>query len=313
VGSLRVKKGDSVLIRGGTSSVGLATAELAKLYGVKVYSTTRSSDKAKKLAPLVGGEEHVIIDNGNISEEVMKRTDGKGVDYCVELVGGQESLKDSARALKPNGTLCMVGILSNTASKYKTNAAHVDGEWVYKEFEPMVLLFPGKYLTVASSVSLPNALSAYLNPVSDMLYLNNVLNSDVMLQNIPMASVPFQEWIDAIGDGRININLDRTFKLEEAGKAHEYMEANKVSTSLFVLSGVCGVRFLFWVFCGGAALFQADRSRRAERWYSWFRRDNGHSRLVHGTCCNGYCSARSHIFTSFVSGTRRSVRSLGGL
>jgi NADPH:quinone reductase-like Zn-dependent oxidoreductase len=169
---LRVKKGDSVLIRGGTSSVGLATAELAKLYGVKVYSTTRSLDKAKKLAPLVGGEGHVIIDNGKVGDEVMKRTDGKGVDYCVELVGSQESLKDSSRALKPNGTLCMVGILSNSASKYnKLTRLRVDGEWVYKEFEPMAMLFPGKYLTVASSVSLPNALSPYLNPVSDMLYL----------------------------------------------------------------------------------------------------------------------------------------------
>ena len=92
-----------------------------------------------------------------------------------------------------------------------------------------------------------------------------------MLQNIPMANVPFQEWIDAIADGTINTNLDRTFKLEEAGKAHEYMEANKVSPSLFVSprSAACG--FYFYALCGGVALFQTDRSRRAERWYSWFR------------------------------------------
>jgi len=109
-----------VLIRGGTSSVGLATAELARLYGVKVYSTTRSTDKAKRLALLVGGEDHVIIDDGKVGDEVMKRTDGKGVDYCVELVGSQVSLKDSSRALKPTGTLCMVGILStDSASQTK--------------------------------------------------------------------------------------------------------------------------------------------------------------------------------------------------
>jgi NADPH:quinone reductase-like Zn-dependent oxidoreductase len=113
VGSLKVKKDDSILIRGGTSSVGLATAELAKLYGCSVFSTTRSLEKAKKLAPLVGGDNHVIVDDGKVGEEVMKRTDGRGVDYCVELVASDASLKDSSRALKPNGTLCLVGILSN--------------------------------------------------------------------------------------------------------------------------------------------------------------------------------------------------------
>ena len=112
VGSLRVQKGESVLIRGGTSSVGLATAELAKHYGLQVFSTTRSPVKAKQLAPLIGGEQHVIIDDGKVGDEVLKRTNGQGVDHCVELVGGQESLKDSARALKPHGKLCLVGILS---------------------------------------------------------------------------------------------------------------------------------------------------------------------------------------------------------
>jgi NADPH:quinone reductase-like Zn-dependent oxidoreductase len=45
-----------------------------------------------------------------------------------------------------------------------------------------------------------------------------------------MANVPFQEWIDGVAKGIINTNLDRTFKLEEAAQAHEYMEANKVSS-----------------------------------------------------------------------------------
>jgi Zinc-binding dehydrogenase len=45
-----------------------------------------------------------------------------------------------------------------------------------------------------------------------------------------MANVPFQEWIDGATKGIISTNLDRTFKLEEAAQAHEYMEANKVSS-----------------------------------------------------------------------------------
>lgn len=120
VGSLRVKKGESLLIRGGTSSVGLATAELARHYELQVYSTTRSIEKATKLAPLVGGKDHVIIDDGKVGDEVLKRTGGQGVDHCVELVGGQASVKDSARGLKPNGKLCLVGILSTSALEIRS-------------------------------------------------------------------------------------------------------------------------------------------------------------------------------------------------
>ena len=123
VGSLHVQKGESVLIRGGTSSVGLATAELAKYYGLQVFSTTRSAVKAKQLAPLIGGELHVIIDDGKVGDEILKRTNGQGVDHCVELVGGQESLKDSARALKPDGKLCLVGILSELSCSEENNMA----------------------------------------------------------------------------------------------------------------------------------------------------------------------------------------------
>ena len=112
VASLNVQKGDSLLIRGGTSSVGLSAAELGRYYGLQVYSTTRSQEKAKQIAPLVGGEDHVIIDDGKVGEQVLKRTGGQGVDHCLELVGSHESLFDSARALKPNGgKLCMAGIL----------------------------------------------------------------------------------------------------------------------------------------------------------------------------------------------------------
>ena len=66
--------------------------KLIKLYGVKA---TRSSEKAKKLASRVSGEDHVIADNGQVGDEVMKHTGGKRVDYFVEPVGGQESRRDS--------------------------------------------------------------------------------------------------------------------------------------------------------------------------------------------------------------------------
>ena len=86
-----------------------------------------------------------------------------------------------------------------------------------------------------------------------MLYFNTVLNSDVMLQKIHLVNVPLQEWIDAIANGTMNANLDRIFKLEEAGKAHEYLEANKVSTASFVSPAA---RFIFMLFRGAQQCFK---------------------------------------------------------
>jgi NADPH2:quinone reductase len=106
IGSLRVQNGESVLIRGGTSSVGLAAAELAKQHGLAVFSTTRSREKAEKIVPQVGGPDHVIIEEDNVGEALLKHTKGKGVEYCVDLVGGQETLKHSAQALKPGKVFC---------------------------------------------------------------------------------------------------------------------------------------------------------------------------------------------------------------
>ena len=59
---LDAQQGQSILIRGGTSSVGMAAAVLAKRSGMTVLSTTRSADKAVALTGI--GVDHVVIDDG---------------------------------------------------------------------------------------------------------------------------------------------------------------------------------------------------------------------------------------------------------
>lgn len=81
---VRATRGESLLIRGGTSSVGMALAVLAKLRGLRVLATTRNPDKAGRLRRL--GVDHVIIDDGEIAPQVRDLVPG-GVDGAVELVG----------------------------------------------------------------------------------------------------------------------------------------------------------------------------------------------------------------------------------
>src|SRR5215831_18924836 len=66
--SLRLGKGERVLIRGGTTSVGLAAAAIAKNHGAVVASTTRRPDREQLLRS--SGADQVFIDTGAIAEEV---------------------------------------------------------------------------------------------------------------------------------------------------------------------------------------------------------------------------------------------------
>ncbi len=132
---LDVQSGHSLLIRGGTSSIGLTTAILAKRKGATVYSTTRSQAKADKLTAV--GVDHVIVDTGTIAPSVRELSSG-GVDRVLELVG-TTTLGDSLAATRPGGVVCMTGILG--------------GQWVWPDFEPMQHIPTGVRLTSYSGGS----------------------------------------------------------------------------------------------------------------------------------------------------------------
>lgn len=129
---LDARAGQSILIRGGTSSVGLATAVLAKRLGMTVLSTTRSPDKAEALER--AGVDHVIVDAGSIAEQVRALVP-HGVDAALELVG-TPTLPDTLAATRVHGVVCFTGMLSN--------------EWIVKDFYPIAYLPRGVRLTAYS-------------------------------------------------------------------------------------------------------------------------------------------------------------------
>ncbi|KAH8790133.1 zinc-binding oxidoreductase [Hyaloscypha finlandica] len=97
---------DTVLIRGGTTSVGLATAALAKSLCSLVAAATRKPEREAML--LANGASEVFIDNGTISEEVRKRH-SEGFSKILDLVG-VTVLEDTLKCAKECGIICMTGI-----------------------------------------------------------------------------------------------------------------------------------------------------------------------------------------------------------
>ena len=121
--------GQSILIRGGTSSVGMATAVLAKRRGMTVLSTTRNPAKAEALTAI--GVDHVLVDDGDVAAQVRDRF-GQGVDTALELVG-TPTLPDTLAATRLHGVVCFTGMLSN--------------QWTVDEFYPIDYIPHGVRLT----------------------------------------------------------------------------------------------------------------------------------------------------------------------
>ena len=154
-GSLTVgvqpKPGGALLIRGGTSSIGLALIVLAKLQGLTVYATTRREQARARLETL--GADQVLIDDGVIADQ-LRTIAPEGVDGAVELVG-VNTLRDTLRAVRPGGTVCFTGMLSD--------------QWTIPEFYPMDWLPNGVRLTAYSGEAsdlTPDVLQKFLDAVA---------------------------------------------------------------------------------------------------------------------------------------------------
>ncbi|MCJ2016665.1 zinc-binding alcohol dehydrogenase family protein [Methylobacterium sp. E-065] len=117
--ALRLQPGERLLIRGGTTSVGLAAAAIAKAHGVHVAATSRRADRAQMLRD--NGADQIFVDTGAIAAQVSEVCPG-GVDKVLELVGAT-TLEDSLRCAKPGGIVCMTGMVGD--------------RWSLPDFSPM--------------------------------------------------------------------------------------------------------------------------------------------------------------------------------
>lgn len=113
--ALKLKRGERLLVRGGTTSVGLAAAAMARNHGAYVASTSRRRDREGMLK--ASGASEVIVDDGSISSKLTEK-----FDRVLELVG-TTTLEDSLLCVKAGGSVCLTGIVGN--------------KWSFDNFSPM--------------------------------------------------------------------------------------------------------------------------------------------------------------------------------
>jgi NADPH:quinone reductase-like Zn-dependent oxidoreductase len=130
--SLRIRPGERLLIRGGSTSVGLAAAAIAKAHGVEVAGTSRQIAGERLIRK--NGADRFFLDDGTIAERVRRDWDG-GADKVLELIG-TTTLADSIAAIREPGTVCMAGMVGN--------------QWSFQNFAPMDVIPTAVSLTTYS-------------------------------------------------------------------------------------------------------------------------------------------------------------------
>jgi NADPH:quinone reductase-like Zn-dependent oxidoreductase len=147
--ALDLQPGERLLIRGGTTSIGLAVAAVAKHHGAHVTATSRSAERMHML--LENGADEALVDDGNLAAKAYRR-----FDKVLELIG-VVTLSDSLRCAKRGGKVCITGIAGN--------------KWTIDDFNPMDFIPTGVELTVYGSdpddASLQPGLAEMVKQVED--------------------------------------------------------------------------------------------------------------------------------------------------
>lgn len=134
--ALGAGSGETLLVRGGSSALGLAAVSLARERGLTTLTTTRNPQKVARLA--ANGADHVVLDDGDLAAAV-RRILPAGPHLVLDLVGAPTML-DSLHLVRRGGTVCMTGLLS--------------GEWLVPDFEPVGSIPSGTKLTAFGSQDL---------------------------------------------------------------------------------------------------------------------------------------------------------------
>ena len=158
-GRAAIRPGQTVLVLGANSGVGIAGIQIAKFFQCRVITTAGDERKMAKAKEL--GADHVINHyRQKISEEVRKITDKEGVDIVLEHVG-PATWDESVRSLKPAGTLVTCGATTGPQ-------VNIDLRFVYSR----QLSVLGSYMGTMGELHevLKHVFSGRLKPVIDRTF-----------------------------------------------------------------------------------------------------------------------------------------------
>ena len=106
----RLAAGDTILIHGGSSGIGVTAIQLAKAFGARVLATAGSADKCAACLEL-GADAAINYRDQDFVAEVKRLTEGRGVDVLLDMVGG-DYFSRNLRCMAKDGRLVIIAFLS---------------------------------------------------------------------------------------------------------------------------------------------------------------------------------------------------------
>jgi len=104
-----LKAGETLLVQGGTSGIGVTAIQMAKAFGHRVFATAGSDEKCRKCEEL-GAERGINYRDEDFAAVVKELTDGKGADVILDMVGG-DYLSREIGCLADDGRLAVIALL----------------------------------------------------------------------------------------------------------------------------------------------------------------------------------------------------------
>ncbi|PKF33503.1 NAD(P)H-quinone oxidoreductase [Acinetobacter proteolyticus] len=104
----------SILIHGGTSGIGTTATMLTRAFGATQIFTTVSSAAHQQASIEIGADIAINYKQQDFVEEVKKHTDGKGVDFVLDIIAG-DYIQKNYEVAAMNGTILQIGVLKGLA------------------------------------------------------------------------------------------------------------------------------------------------------------------------------------------------------
>ncbi len=105
----QLKVGESILIHGGASGIGVAAIQLAKLLGARRIFATAGTDEKCRFCESLGVEKAINYKTEDFAARIAELTDGKGVNVILDMVGGKY-FTPNIKALAEDGRLVIIAV-----------------------------------------------------------------------------------------------------------------------------------------------------------------------------------------------------------
>jgi putative PIG3 family NAD(P)H quinone oxidoreductase len=117
----RLKPGESFLVHGGSSGIGVTAIQLARAFGARVFATAGSPEKCAVCREL-GAERATDYRQEDFAAVIKEATQGRGVDVILDMVGGPY-IEKNLRSLAVEGRLVQIAFLQG--SKVALDLVHL--------------------------------------------------------------------------------------------------------------------------------------------------------------------------------------------